>query len=697
MQQRLVRLPAQALAVFGFRVEPVGVEQVGSDHLGHLFLAERRREVFGGRQVLLPPLALRQGLVGDMPQQVLQEGVLALLRRPRVRLQPEHLTPHHAGQQPLQLLALETAQRGERLRRERLAQHGCVAEQPSFLGREPVETGSDEGVQRLGDLERVDLAHELVGRTFLHEKATVEQHPHRLDGVQRDAFGPFQDLLAQLRRQPRHQTDEQLLHSLRGERLEVERGEVAVPRAPGRPLLEELGPRQRDHEQRLVARPLEQVLDEVEQRGICPLHVLEGEDRRVRVGQTLEEQAPGCEKVLPLLRSAFAEREQLREPGLDEAPLLRIEQVLLERCLQLLQRHLRPLVLGDPAAPPHHVRQRPVGHALAVREAAAAMPVDRLDDPVEVLVELPREPRLADPGDPGHRHQLRPPLLRRDVEKVLDLPQLAVTADERRLQTLRLQRPLPPRDDAQRTPQRRLTLLALQLEAASGLVDDRSLGRSPRPLADEDRPGLGDRLHPRSGVDEVARHHPLAHRGCVDRGLAREHACAHPQSVDPGLLAQRLHRSDEIERRTNSSLRVVLRRHRRPPHRHDGVADELLHDPAVQPYEAPTGVEVAGEELAHLLRVARLRQGREAHQVREKHRHEPAFRDRRLDRGGGGRRRGRRSGERGAAVAAKALIRVVWSPAGRALELGREGPAAADAELPSLAILASAGAANRHG
>ncbi len=80
VHQRLVRLPAQALAVVGLRVEAVRVEQVGGDDLGHLFLAERRREMFGGRQVLLPPFALRQGLVGDVPQQVLQERVLALLR-----------------------------------------------------------------------------------------------------------------------------------------------------------------------------------------------------------------------------------------------------------------------------------------------------------------------------------------------------------------------------------------------------------------------------------------------------------------------------------------------------------------------------------------------------------------------------------------------------------------------------------------
>ena len=76
---------------------------------------------------------------------------------------------------------------------------------------------------------------------------------------------------------------------------------------------------------------------------------------------------------------------------------------------KLPQRLVLWLVLGDPAAPPHHVRERPVGHAFAVGETAAAVPVDRLDDPVEVLVELPREPRLADAGDAGHRDQLRPP------------------------------------------------------------------------------------------------------------------------------------------------------------------------------------------------------------------------------------------------------------------------------------------------
>ena len=101
----------------------------------------------------------------------------------------------------------------------------------------------------------------------------------------------------------------------------------------------------------------------------------------------------------------------MREPRLDERALLGVGDVLGERRLQLRQRRLPALVLGDAAAHPHHVGERPVGDSLAVGQAAAAVPPDRLREAVEVLVELPREPRLADPGDPGDRDEVRLPLL----------------------------------------------------------------------------------------------------------------------------------------------------------------------------------------------------------------------------------------------------------------------------------------------
>ena len=110
--------------------------------------------------------------------------------------------------------------------------------------------------------------------------------------------------------------------------------------APAGPALLELRARERDHEERVVARPLEQVLDEVEQAGIGPLHVLEREHRRVGVGEALEEQPPGGEQVLAVAGRAVFEAEQAGEPGLDEAALLGVGQVLLECRPQLLAHRL---------------------------------------------------------------------------------------------------------------------------------------------------------------------------------------------------------------------------------------------------------------------------------------------------------------------------------------------------------------------
>ena len=247
----------------------------------------------------------------------------------------------------------------------------------------------------------------------------------------------------------------------------------------------ELWTSERDHVERPVARPLEQVLDEVEQAGIGPLHVLEGKNGRIRVRETFEEQAPGGEQILSITRRRVLEPQQVREAGLDEGPLLRIEQMLRQRGGQLLPRRSRTLVLGDSAAHPHHVRQRPVGHAFPVRKTAPAMPVHDVDDAVEVLVELPRQPGLADSRHAGHGDEVRPPVLRGRVEEILDQVQLAVTTDERRFEPFRLQLAAPPRDDPERPPDQRRAFLPLQLVLACSLVRDRLIGRPPRRLAYE--------------------------------------------------------------------------------------------------------------------------------------------------------------------------------------------------------------------
>ena len=77
---------------------------------------------------------------------------------------------------------------------------------------------------------------------------------------------------------------------------------------------------------------------------------------------------------------------------------------------------------------------------------------------------------------------------------------------------------------------------------------------------------------------------------------------------------------DELEAGPDGTLGVVLLRDRCAPDRHDGVADELLDDPAVAGDDGTGEVEVAREELSHLLGVVPLRERREADEIAEQDR-----------------------------------------------------------------------------
>jgi hypothetical protein len=291
---------------------------------------------------------------------------------------------------------------------------------------------------------------------------------------------------------------------------------------------------------------------------------------------------------------------------------------------------------------------------LAVRQAAAPVPRHLLDEAVDVLLELPRNPGLADAGDADHGDEVRLALLAGRMKELLDEAQLAVAADERRLEAVGPERAATRGEDAHR-PREPLGLgSSLQRLLAGVLVGERGLGRAPRRLADEDRARLGRRLDPRRRVDEVARDHALPGGAERHRGLAGEH---------PGARLQRRsqlgHRGDQIKRCPHGAFGVVLLRHRRPPHRHDGVTDEFLDRAAIALDQRPRRLEIARQQFARLLRIATLGGGREADQVGEQHRHESAL-SRRLDYRRGGHRR---PSQRRAALVAERLACLVRSSA----------------------------------
>ncbi len=429
----------------------------------------------------------------------------------------------------------------------------------------------------------------------------------------------------------------------------------------------------------MATRPLEQVLDEVEQSSVRPVQVLEDQHDRPLLGEALEEEPPGREEVLPVGGGSLGQAEQVREPRLEPGPLLLVGDVLLDRGAELCERGLGRLLLEDPRPHAHHLGERPVRHTLAVGKTTAAVPPEEVGEPVDVLLELPGEARLPETRRADDRDELRLALFRRAVEDLLDEAQLPVAPLERRLEADRLLRAAAGSEHAERAVQRQRFRLALQLVLTCRFVGDRGLGRAAGRLADQHRPGLSGGLDPRGGVDQVAGDHPLAFGADRHGRLAGEHARPRRES-----RIELLHCGEQVERRPDRPLGVVLVRGRRPPHRHHGVADELLDGAAVQGDQPAAGLEVAGQQLTGVLRVPALGCGGEADEVGEEDGdHLPLG-----GRGSSRRRRGLRA-QRGATFAAELDPGRVRRAAGRADESERASALAT--ELSPGIVLGTAG------
>ena len=175
----------------------------------------------------------------------------------------------------------------------------------------------------------------------------------------------------------------------------------------------------------------------------------------------------------------------------------------------------------------------------------------------------------------------------------------------------------------ERLPRRDGLRLALGVHRVGLAVVDLVFGRPVGGLADEDAVDRRGRLQAGSGVDHVARGHPLALRrpGAEgDQRLAR--VDGDPQLQLVPLLR---HPVADRERRAHRALRVVLVRGRGAEERHHRVADELL-DGAAEALELPAQVRVVrGEQPANVLGIELLGAGGEADEIGEEHRHDLAL------------------------------------------------------------------------
>jgi hypothetical protein len=183
-------------------------------------------------------------------------------------------------------------------------------------------------VQRLRDVEFRQVPDNAIPVLARLDEPAVEKHPNRLDRIQRRPVGPLADSLDLVVGKAGHEPPQELVDRRVGEGVEGHGREVPEIGAPACVPLGDLGPRERDDIDRMAARPVEQVLDELDEGRVGPVHVLEHHDDRVPVGHSLDEQPPCREEVLAIGRHAFSEPEEMLEPWFDERTLLGIRDDL---------------------------------------------------------------------------------------------------------------------------------------------------------------------------------------------------------------------------------------------------------------------------------------------------------------------------------------------------------------------------------
>ena len=248
------------------------------------------------------------------------------------------------------------------------------------------------------------------------------------------------------------------------------------------------------------------------------------------------------------------------------------------------------------------------------------MPPDRLDQAIDVLQEFPREAGLADPCRSDDADQAGPALTARGMEQVPELAHLLVTPDERSLEPFGATDPAALGDDPDRTPGGHGRDLALERQIVDGFEHDRLARGTHRRLADEHAGRRCRALESAGRIDHVARDHPLIRRTQGD-------GCLTGQDADPQLdpRSETPDRPDQVESGADGPFGVILAGDRRAPEGHHRIADELLDPTAIAVDDVPDCLEVAGLEVADLLRVTTVRECGEADQVGEQDGHEPSL------------------------------------------------------------------------
>ena len=385
----------------------VEVEGADLDELLAGALAEPVRK----QQMKVGARALREAGIRDLADEhVLElEGLLAADRG--ALLAKHEVAEEQVVEQRDDVLDIR-GEVSERAADEDAAHDGRALDEATRRGGKPVDARGDQRLERVGDplLPALGLLREGADRLLHEQRVSLGLRQHGLD-VDRHV-----DLGGEL-------PDERGAFGV-GQCLELERDGAQAATAPRRAHVEQLGPGEADEEHRRRANPRSEVLDHLQQRLLPPVDVLEHEHERLCRRELL---GPGANRPRDLLLAALA-FDRLEHANRETEQVG--DRLVLARVAQLLERLLDRVVVGDAGRGLDHLGDRPVGHALSVREAAAPEHGCALE-PVD---ELAREPALANAGLAVERDERRASVSDGAGVRVLEQLELGLAADERRRQ-----------------------------------------------------------------------------------------------------------------------------------------------------------------------------------------------------------------------------------------------------------------------
>ena len=189
---------------------------------------------------------------------------------------------------------------------ELLPDHGAALEHRALAGAEAVEARGEQRLDRLG-------------QRPLREPAFQRQRQQLLE-EERVALRGLGDARALIRFERRStETLEQRIRLLRGERVEDDPVDVRAPVEERRSLLEQLLAREADDRDRPLAL-VREVLDELEERRLRPVNVVEHEDERPLARARLAELAEEPGELGRRRRRLGVERSRGRRRARRSAP-----------------------------------------------------------------------------------------------------------------------------------------------------------------------------------------------------------------------------------------------------------------------------------------------------------------------------------------------------------------------------------------